>query len=450
MPGDTTLSGKSVLVAGAGLAGLVAARDLADMGANVRVIEARDRVGGRVWTLRDGFVDGQHAEAGGDMIDEAQHAIRGLVDELGLRTVRILSGGFTYARPDRKGNLRLVPRTSANGWERLTHELQDLAQRYRWAERRWDSPVSADIARRSVAQWLDDTNADVDLRMTTQGLRGFFLADPEEMSLLQLVDQFSLDDDGLPWKMYRIEGGNDRLALALAGHLGDRVHLNTELLAVSQRGSTIRASLRSGRTRSQMQVDYLVFTLPASLLRRVPITPALPVQQHEAIATLKYGRGTKTLLQFSNRFWRSGTRPRAFGSSLPIGAGWEGNEDQRGKAGIISLLAGGSASDATAAIVDSEGINGVVRSLDWLGAKDATLLAWRQTRWESEVWSRGGYAVFDTEFRPEQRRWLAQPFERLFFAGEHTSMRWQGYMNGAVESGHRAAAEVRASHLLGV
>jgi monoamine oxidase len=450
VPADTSLSGKSVLVAGAGLAGLVAARDLANMGATVRVVEARDRVGGRVWTIRDGFVDGQHAEAGGDMIDEAQQAIRALAEDLGLKVVRILTGGFTYARPDRRGNLRLVPRTSANGWERLTHELQDLSRRYRWAERRWDSPVSADIARHSVAQWLDAVNADAELRTTVQGLRGFFLADPDELSLLQLVDQFSFDGDGLPWKMYRVEGGNDRLALALAAQLGDRLRLNTELLAVSQRGGRIRASLRSGRTRSQVQTDYLVFTLPASLLRRVPITPALPVQQHEAIATLKYGRGTKTLLQFSNRFWRSGTRPRAFGSTLPIGAGWEGNEDQRGKAGIISLLAGGSASDLTAEILEREGINGLVRSLDWLGAKDAQLLGWRQTRWESDPWARGGYAVFDRDFRPEQRRWLAQPFERLFFAGEHTSMRWQGYMNGAVESGHRVAAEVRASHLLGV
>src|SRR3954453_2948080 len=155
MPG-ATLNGVSVLVAGAGFAGLAAAPDLTARGATVRVVEARDRVGGRVWTIRDGFVDGQHAEAGGDMIDEAQQAIRALADDLGLKIVRILTGGFTYARPDRRGNLRLVPRTSANGWERLTLELKDLSQRYRWAERRWDSPVSADIARRSVAQWLDD------------------------------------------------------------------------------------------------------------------------------------------------------------------------------------------------------------------------------------------------------------------------------------------------------
>jgi monoamine oxidase len=445
---DTTLNGISVLVAGAGLAGLVAARDLADMGATVRVVEARDRLGGRVWTLRDGFVDGQHGEAGGDMIDESQKSIRSLADELGLRQVRILSGGFAYARADRSGNVRMLARSAANGWERMTRALAPIAQRFRWGERRWDSPIAEEIARQSVAQWLDETKADADLRTTAQGLRGFFLADPEEMSLLQIVDQFSLEDDGLPWKMYRIEGGNDRMVLALAAGLGDRVHLNTELLAVSQRGGTIRASLRNGRARSQVQVDYLVFTLPATLLRRIPITPALPVQQHEAIATLKYGRGTKTLLQFDNRFWRSPARPRAFGSPLPIGAGWEANEDQRGKPGILALLAGGAASDQTAAIIEREGVQGLVNDLEWLGAKNAALLAWRQARWEADPWSRGGYAVFDPAFKPSQRRWLAQPFERLFFAGEHTSMRWPGYMNGAVESGHRAAAELRASHLL--
>ena len=66
--------------------------------------------------------------------------------------------------------------------------------------------------------------------------------------------------------------------------------------------------------------------------------------------------------------------------------------------------------------------------------------------WENEPWSRGGYAVFDSSFEPTLRGWLAQPFGRLFFAGEHTSIRWQGYMNGAVESGRRAAAEVAATH----
>lgn len=445
---DVSLNGVSVLVAGAGLAGLVAARDLASMGAQVTVVEARDRVGGRVWTQRDGFLDGQHAEAGGDMIDEDQSAIRSLADELGLDQVRILSAGFTYARQDANGAIRLMRRSAATGWERLARDLAPLAERYRWAERRWDSPIAAEIGRRSVAEWLDSVHADADLRATALGMRGFFLADPEELSLLPLVDQFSHDESASQGKLFRIAGGNDRLPALLAAPLGDRLKLGTELLAVSQRGGAIRASLRSGRTRAQIHTDYLVMAMPASLVRRVPITPALPVQQHDAIASLAYGRGTKTLLQFDRRFWRKPSTPRAFGSPLDIGAGWEGNEEQRGKAGILSLLAGGAASDATAAVMDRDGIAGLTRGLDWLGASKATLVGWRQTRWEADPWSRGGYAVFDPSYTATGRGWLAQPCGRIVFAGEHTSLRWQGYMNGAVESGHRAAHEVRAAHLL--
>src|SRR5262245_61461202 len=97
------LEGVSVAVAGAGLAGPCAARDLAAMGAKVTVIEARGRVGGRVWTIRDDFADGQHAEAGGDFIDHAQHEIRGLAGELGLGLARILRSGFAYVREDARG-----------------------------------------------------------------------------------------------------------------------------------------------------------------------------------------------------------------------------------------------------------------------------------------------------------------------------------------------------------
>jgi monoamine oxidase len=182
------------------------------------------------------------------------------------------------------------------------------------------------------------------------------------------------------------------------------------------------------------------------LLRRIPITPALPAQQHEAVVRLKYGRATRTLLQFSKRFWRAPGRPRAFGSPLPFGAIWDGNEEQRGRAGILTLLAGGGASDATQAIVAKHGARGLTDALDWLGSKDSELLASRQIVWEQDPYARGGYAYFDPGFDPALRAWLSRPAGRLFFAGEHTSVKWQGYMNGAVESGRRAAAEVVAVH----
>src|SRR5439155_10150787 len=176
--------------------------------------------------------------------------------------------------------------------------------------------------------------------------------------------------------------------------------LNTELVAVSHRGREVRASLKQRRSVSQLTCDYAVLALPASILRRVPITPPLPAQQHEAIARLRYGRVTKTLLQFSRRFWRAVGRPRAFGSDLPFGAVWDGNEEQRGHSGIVALMAGGSASDATQSIVARDGIGGLAGALDWLGSAKAELIGSHQVVWESEPTSRGGYAFFDPAFDP--------------------------------------------------
>ena len=439
------LSGATVLVAGAGFAGLAAAYDLSALGADVIVVDARDRVGGRVWTIRDGFAEGQHAEAGGDMIDEAQSEIRDLCKEMGLKLTRILRAGFGYVRSDAGGTPRIVSRDASRAWDRLAKCLGGALRPYRLAEQRWDTPIAADLARRSVAQWLDEGRADDELRTTARALRGFFLADPEELSLLALVDQFA-DDRPAPWNMYRIEGGNDRLATALASSLGDRVRLNTELVAVSHRGQRVRATLKHGRAASPVACDYLVLALPATTLRRVPITPALPAQQHDAIARLKYGSATRTLVQFSRRFWRIPGQPKAFGSTLPIGAVWDGNEEQRGRPGILSLLAGGGASAASQEILAREGAEGFSEALNWLGSKPAAVLASRQIVWEHDPLARGGYAYFDPGFDPALRAWLARPCGRLFFAGEHTSIKWQGYMNGAVESGRRAAMEIAAVH----
>jgi monoamine oxidase len=443
------LTGVSVIVAGAGLAGLTAAYDLLAMGATVTLVEARDRIGGRVWTIRDGFSDRQHAEAGGDMIDEAQTEIRELAASLGLKLTKILRGGFGYARAGKSGQPQIVARSVQRGWDRLASQVEDLTRRYRLAEQRWDSPIAADLARRSVAQWLDDERADDELRATATGLRGFFLADPEELSLLALVDQFASGEQPSGHGLYRIEGGNDRLPAALAAKLENRLQLGTELVAIAVRGRAVHASVKRGRVVEPLTSDYVVLALPASTLRRVPIVPALPPHQHQAIASLRYGRATKTLLQFDRRFWRAPNRPRAFGSPLDYGAIWEGNEEQSGRPGILTLVAGGGASQATQAAVERDGIERFASGLDWLGRGEARLTMSRQVVWESDPFARGGYAFFDPSFDPSLRDWLARPAGRLFFAGEHTSIRWQGYMNGAVESGRRAALEVAATARLG-
>ena len=162
----------------------------------------------------------------------------------------------------------------------------------------------------------------------------------------------------------------------------------------------------------------------------------------QAVTAVKYGAATKTSLQFDRAPWRKRGKPRAFGTALPIGAVWDANEEQGGS--ILTLLAGGGASAATRDVLAAHGPSRLVRELSWLNLKDTELRAWTSLSWEREQWSLGGYAYFDTQFQPALRYWLARPFDRVFFSGEHTSLRWQGYMNGAVETGLRAAAEVSA------
>ena len=330
------------------------------------------------------------------------------------------------------------------GWRDLAKRLQPEVRAFCVSEQRWDGGVAESLARESVAQWLDRIRAPKALRDVAVGLRGFFLADVDELSLLALTDQFA--EDGAPGgeKMFRILGGNDRLPAALAKALGSRVRLQTILRRITHTRDGITAALESKGRIDEARFDFLVCAMPATTVREVAFEPALPEPQQHAISIVKYGPSPKTALQFNRAPWRKRGVPRAFGTALPIGAVWDGSEDHKGN--ILTLLAGGGASAATQDMLATEGPSRVVRELSWLNLKNTELTAWASLSWEHEPWSRGGYAFFDTQFPPSLRYALARPFERIFFAGEHTSLRWQGYMNGAVETGLRAAEEVSMSH----
>jgi monoamine oxidase len=442
MADEGMLRGISVIVAGAGLAGLTAAVDLMNAGAQITVVEARDRVGGRVWTLRDGWLNGQHAEAGADLIDEGQEEMQRLAARLGLELVPILEGGFGFVMRGEGGSPCITGGPGGAGWRTLREQLGPWIRDYRLANRRWDSLVAQDMARISVAEWLDDVKAQPKMRAFARGLRGFFLADPADLSLLVLVDQLSADAPG-GGRMYRIKGGCDQLAAGLARMLGDRVHMRTQVLAVSQTRSKVRLRLRAGNsTESDMNADYLVCAVPATALRNILCDPPLPPDQQEAVVRLRYGQATRTILQFERRLWQHSGKLRAYGTDLPVGAVWDGNEEQSGHQGILSLLAGGSASVETQQIFAHEGVEGLMRQLEWLGIQDTPLRGYRVTSWEDDPWAGGGYAYFDPAYDPAWRLWLSKAHGRIVFAGEHTSVQWQGYMNGAVESGLRAAKEV--------
>lgn len=440
-PKSVSLHGRSVIVASAGLAGLTAALEMQEGGAQVTVIEARGRIGGRVWTIREGFMGGQHAEAGGDMIEEGQEEILRLAARLNLKTTPILRRGFAFARRQAGRPVRIIP--STRPWRNLAGLLAPWVRAYRLAEQRWDSLIVQEMARVSAAAWLDQIHADDETRDLLAGFRGFFLADPAELSLLALVDQFASGAPGRS-RMYRVRGGNDRLAAALAARLGESIRTETELRTVVQSDHGVRAVVRADQATQRLDADYLISTLPATTLRHITFEPPLPQRQQLAIGELKYGRATKALLQFDRAFWRGARRPRAYGTNLPIGAIWDGSEEQAGRSGILTLLAGGSASDELRGRVSARGVQGLVSELDWLGSGSSRTLASRVISWEDDRWAQGGYAYLDYRDDPALRLWLARPHGRIAFAGEHTSTQWQGYMNGAVESGLRAAAEIRA------
>ena len=182
--------------------GAAAARELERRGCRVIVVEARDRVGGRVWTLRDGF-GGMHAEAGGDLIDEDQEEIRKLAAEVGLQEARILRSGFVALPPRRRRPPAM--RSSSSGWRQTARALEPLARAYKLNGEEWSGPIAGAIAKQSITEWLDQagdkrsagvgrkamTGAMADLRATATTMRGFFLADPDELSLLVYVEQFA-------------------------------------------------------------------------------------------------------------------------------------------------------------------------------------------------------------------------------------------------------------------
>ncbi len=436
-----------VIVVGAGLAGLTAAARLKEMGTKVSLIEARDRVGGRVLTIRGAFAQGQHAEAGADFIDEGQHEIIRLVKEQGLTLHSILKQGFAFVRHPGPSRRRRHILSGEEAWDTLSHALRPLVTAYRRAGKRWDSLIAGQLARQSVAQWLEEVTADSNMRAVVRGLRGFFLADPEELSLLALVDQLAGNVPGQT-ALYRIEGGNDRLPLVLAERLREDLRLNSVVRTICQDRNSVRVRVEtSNGQESLIQGKYVILAVPTLTLRSIHMQPPLPAMQARAICSLKYGRTTKALLQFDKSFWRRKGRPQACGTDAPMGAFWDANEEQAGEVGILTLMAGGQASEDTQKIVAQHGVEGLVDVLEWMGSRSATLLHSRIVTWEDDPWAQGGYAYFDPSFDPHLREWLARPHGRIVFAGEHTSVNWQGYMNGAVESGLRAVEEVCAMGL---
>jgi monoamine oxidase len=436
-----------VIVAGGGLAGLTATRVLAKARIDVTIVEARGRLGGRVETVA--LPADQHGELGGEFIDKEQDAIRSLCGELGLRLVRVLRGGFTHRFRDDDGQYH-VSRTRP--WSELEALVAPHLQPFKEANGSADSEIAREIAAWSLRAWLRERQATPGQHSMVDALRGFFLADPDDLSLLPLVQQLATDGSPAQVEMYRIEGGTGRLVEALAREAAARVLLRHRLEAITHSPERVFVSVADSHGhRQQLEADAAIVTLPASTLRDVAIAPPLPDTQWRAIGALRYGAATKVVLQSPQGLFRG--RARAFATDTALGAFWDSTEGQlpgselRLPGGSVLTFLGGGSTSATLKARAERRAEELISDLCWLGMARAPVTAMHTRTWEDEPFARGGYAYLDPSFDPAWRPLLGQRVGRLFFAGEHTSEQWQGYMNGAVETGLRAAEVVLRSEL---
>jgi monoamine oxidase len=423
---------------------LVAARDLIARGAEVHLLEARGRLGGRVWTVHDPEFSAVPLEMGGEFIDGEHAAIRALCHEFRLTLTPVLKEGFGLAL-DVNGRVRLF-----NGqkpvWSDFKKALVREVEAFRAAKCDWNSTVAGAIARHSMHDLLKARGASREVLAMAQGLRGFFLADSDRLSALVAVELAMQPKDPGHTSVSRIKGGNDRLINALAKQPKLRVSLKAVVGRIEHDQSGVRVHVTDdSQRRTIVSGDYAVLAAPPGVTRALEFSPAPPASLRRAWQALSVGPATKAHVRFDRGWWRKAGRPRAWGSNLDTGAVWE--TAGTGPAGL-TLLAGGRASEALRAMLEEGGPQRVIRRLSWLGEPEAAR-DFRSVTWEFDRFAQGGYVTFGPAFLPEWRAELSRSVGRIALAGEHTSREWQGYMNGAVESGQRAAREIEIMHALG-
>jgi monoamine oxidase len=326
-------------------------------------------------------------------------------------------------------------------WEELLEPLDDARPAFERANRSWASETAARLGATSLEAWMRARRMPAGDRERWRALvRGLYLGDPRRFSLLQLVDELTGEqEEGPGGTFYRIRGGNDLLPRALAAALARPVVRRAVVKRVEHgaHGVTVRALVR-GRV-LPFEASAAVVALPVPPLRTVEFVPALPEEQRRALRTVGFGAATKTVLHLAASNVRRGF---AFGSALPVGAFWDAGEGVPGAPALVAVLAGGDLSRLQRRRGERERVTWTARHLPI--ARPGEVRAGRSVCWERLPFSGGGYARFDVGFAPALREALRRPFSRLTFAGEHTSRSYQGYVNGAVESGRRAAEEVAA------
>ena len=451
-----------VVVVGAGLAGLAAAHALARAGVRATVVEGAPRVGGRCWTERGAFADGQIAERGGELIDTSHEAIRTMAAGFGLVLDDLLAteppgsqplaffDGAPYALPD-------IDRDFAAMRPRLVADAQVLGGEL--PTYRNHTPAQRALDRMSAREWIDTR-----VQGGTRSRFGQLLVnaygeelggDPDEISAVTVVsllsgspaDRFSPYEESD--QRFHIRGGNDLLVAKLAESVSAQIETGGRMVALARLpDGRVRVSvMRDAAVRDEV-ADRVIVAIPFTLLRVVDLAQAgLSPRKRRSIDELGMGRNTKLQLQFGQRFWLPGNGSGEFRLAGAFQTTWDVTRAQDGAAGVLNCYSGGAAAVAAGqGDIDARARDALA---DLSRAAPSAPALWNgrviRNAWDRYPWSLGSYALI----KPGQYTSFwgveAEPAGNVFFAGEHTSADWQGYLNGAVESGQRAAGEVLAS-----
>jgi monoamine oxidase len=444
--------GPRIAVIGAGIAGLTAAYRLGQAGLGTTVFDSWNRVGGRMFTARGMWADQQLTELGGELIDTDHGALRGLAGELDLTLDPVLEPAHSGIRQDT--------------WffdGRLVSDA-DLVESFRPVAIRLQADVDnqkneAEFARidaLGLSAYLDsipelDPMLRALLDVAYVGEYGREISEQSPWNLLWLIDAKTAD----PFRVYgdsdeafHVHGGNDLITTGLADRLRSPIALQHRLLRVAETAVGYRLAFdRGGGSTYEQEFDRVVFALPFTRLRAVELPASISAKKKEIIDTLGMGTNAKLMAQFSERVWR--TQHRASGSVTTdngLQLVWETSRGMAGASGILTVLAGGRIGEQIGEGTAETQIVARLAKLDQVfpntGAAYIPQSAVRM-HWPTVEHTLGSYTCYlsgQAGFRGQEGRRAG----RLHFCGEHTSVDYQGYMNGGVESGQRVATEIMA------